>query len=591
MENKYFKQQILIIIISLCTFTSFARDLQLFCSVGNYRVKSAGAFGAAIKKRVNEEPAARKAWSNIVSRANIALIEEKPEIKSLSVELELARENNRSNVKAARAIYDSALVWCTERDSKYQESAVRYFNEFITKFKPEEQINGIESIHKYHLLYARDWLPYLAKSYDLLYCSLSGENKKKYKLWLKSMVDVISEKEVWAKWKNTTHGAWQSAALAIIGKVTGDVNLLILSRRRILYQLENVMGPDGLWPGGALKLDYTATRAFLAYAEANLPGRGRAYNWENKSKESYIHKLINAPLMFIDALGAIPGSDNMKTGLPPGDIYLIAYLRYRDDLYGEIMARQIDKINDEDILIYYLKPVRNFNIFPRPLYSVLSPSMGWGILRQFANNPEKSLFARLDYGPHGGSGGNADKLDFYFCGLGRRVVSSGGSYAVKSPLRFGWTKQTLSHNTVTINYHSQVGAKSPSDPNGVPGKLLLFDRNEDINVVEADARNSYPEVPLTSYRRCIAMPDDYIIDIFTIVSSKPITLDWVIHGLGKQVAIGDAVKGESALNNKLAIAGLLGSKADGYNWIDKVDSYIANEQWNVVWSSGLKTIM
>ncbi len=591
MKKKIMKKFALLLFACVCAITASARNLQTIYSVGNYRIKNASEFGAAVKKRVSEEPVIEKAWRSIVARADAAFDVKKPKIQPLAVEIKLARKNNESNIKIARAIYDSTIAWCGTRDSKYQETAINYFDAFVKKFKPEEQIDDIELTHKYHLLYARDWLPYLARSYDLLFNSLSDKKKKKFGVWLKAMVEVINEKDVWAKWRNTTHGAWQTAAIEIVGKATEDANLLVSARRRILYQLENVIGPDGLWPGGSLALNYTATRAFLAYAEVNLPGKGRAYRWKNKFKESYLHNLINAPLMFIDALGAIPGSDNMKTELPPGDIYLVAYLRYRDDLYGEIMERQIDKIDDEKILVYYWKPKRKVNIFPRPLYSVVSPSMGWGILRKFANKPAKSLYARLDYGPHGSSGGNADKLDLYFCGLGRRVVSSGGSYAVDSPLRFGWTKQTLAHNTVVLNYQSQLGAETPSDPNGVPGKLLLFDRNDDINVVEADAQKSYPKAPLTSYRRCIAMPDDYILDIFTIISSKPIAADWVIHGLGKQVVINNAVKGECALNNKLARAGLLGSKTDGYNWIDNVQSYKANEQWSVIWSSGLRTIM
>lgn len=572
-------------------FAAKSREIKLIYSVGNYRVKSAGAFGAAVKKRAEESPVVKKAWENILARADSALQIKEPEIKPLALDLKTARVNNKSNEEIARLIYDSTIAFCATRDKKYFGAAVNLFDAFVNKFNPEAQTGGINAGHQYHLLYARDWLPNLAKSYDLLYDFMSGEEKNKIGLWLKSMTDVISEKAVWEKWKNTTHGAWQAAAMAIVGKVTKDGNLLAGARTRMLYQMQNVLGPDGLWTGGSLALNYTATRAFLTYAEATLVGRSRAYKWKDTEGKSYIHKMINAPLMFIDALGTIPGSDNLKTGLPPGDIYLIAYLRYRDDLYGEIMSHQLDKIADEDLLIYYSKPKIVVNILPRPLYSVLSQSMGWGILRRNANFPPKSLFARLDYGPHGGSSGNADKLDLYFCGLGRRVVSTGGSYPVVSPLRFGWTKQTLAHNTVVINYRSQVGAKSPSDPRGIPGKLLLFDRNDAITVIEADAKNSYPKVSLTSYRRCIAMPDDYILDIFTVSAATPIAADWVIHGLGKKVAIADAVKGESSLNNSLARAGMLGSNKDGYNWIDNVDSYTANEQWNVTWSSGLKTIM
>ena len=405
------------------------------------------------------------------------------------------------------------------------------------------------------------------------------------------MLNVFASGVSWQKWKNTTHGSWQIAAMGIVGSATDDANLLAKSRSRIRYQFRTLLGDDGLRKGGSLALNYTVTRAFIAYAESVIAIKSGVYGWENKRNETYIHKLINAPLMFLDPFGMIPGSNNMKTKLPPGDIYMIAHLRYRDDMYGVISEQQIGEIDDETVLFYYKSTARKVGIFPRPLHSIISPSIGWGVLRNFANDLPKAIYARLDYGYHGGSGGSADKLDLYFCGLGRRVMSTGGNYPHNSPLRHGWTKQTLSHNTVVINYSSQLGAKTPSDPLGVPGKLLLFDRADDISVIEADARNSYPKFPLTTYRRCIAVLDDYILDIFTIGSGKPVAADWVFHGLGKQVGITHAVEGERSMNNDLIRKSLLGSESHGYNWIDYVVSYTANEQWSVTWSSGLKTIV
>ncbi len=576
--------------IAIAVSSAAGRELQTVYSVGKYRTKNLRELGSAIRKTVTEVPAVETAWQGISGRAADALTR-KPEIKRLDVELSLARQNNKVNVTTARDVFDLSLVYCAKGDKRCRDTAVKYFRTFVDKFDPHKQIAGIETNHQYHLLYAREWLPCLARSYDVLYDVLSPDERQALAEWLRDMTGMIASRQTWQHWKNTTHGTWQAAALGIVGSALGDADLLETARVRIQYQLDELIGREGMWPGGSLSFDFTATRAFFAYAEATIVTKSGAYNWRNALGEKYLRRLVEAPLMFIDPFGTIPGSNHMLTQPPPGDIYMIANQRYRDPLFAAIAQEQVEALDDETVLFYFRPDEHPVPVVAQPPYSVVSPTMGWAILRTGVSAPTDDLYARLEYGPHGGSSGHADKLAFYLCGFGRRVTSCGDDYPADSPMRFGWAKQTLAHNTVVINYRSQLGARTPTDPHGVPGKLLMFDRTQAISVVEADARNAYPYAPLLSYRRCIALADEYFLDIFTISAVKPITADWVFHGLGKEVALENAAPGERSLNNEIVKASLLGSKSQGYNWIDDVISYTANEQWSVTWSSGLRTIM
>jgi hypothetical protein len=280
----------------------------------------------------------------------------------------------------------------------------------------------------------------------------------------------------------------------------------------------------------------------------------------------------------------------MTTGPLPGDIYARAAARYGDALFAAAARQDSSALSALDALRYGQVLSTRAALHARPDYSVVSATMGWAVLRAHASDG-RNLYARLDYGPHGGTSGHADKLALYLCGNGRRVTSDDDNYAASSPLRFGWAKQTLAHNTVVINYRSQMGADTPTDAHGQAGKLLLFDRTPAISVVEADARNAYPYAALSSCRRCIALTEDYCIDIFTIAAVKPITADWTFSGLGKRVILEDAIKGESALGNPMVRESILGSSAHGYNWLDNVQTYLAHEQWSVGFTAGLRTIM
>ncbi len=576
--------------ILVCEGQPRTRELQTIYSAGRYRTKNSRELGIAIQQVCGESPAARQAWEAVTARAEEAR-RTLPAIRSLAVDLERARDNNVTNIATARKAYDLALVFSVKQDRESFVRAAGYLRTFRNSFNPEQQLQGIVTNHNYHVLYARDWLPYLAYTYDILYNHLQERERQENEEWFRRMVRVIEADGTWERWKNTTHGTWQAAALGIVGSALEDAGMKAIAERRIRYQLDYAFSREGFWKGGALSLHFTAARGVLAYAGAVLSGGNNPFQWKNSDGTYYLKQIVSAPLKLLDPFGEIPGIDHMATERLPGDIYMQTYQHYRNPLFAAVYESNISELEEEAVIEQYMKPDKTVVLEALPPYSVISPTLGLAILRTVARNPAQTLYARMDYGPHGGSGGHADKLALYLCGNGRRVTSDDDSYAAGSELRKGWIKHTVAHNTVVINYRSQSGARTPSDSHGATGKLLLFDRTPLISVAEAEAAGAYPDASLQTYRRCIALSDKYCLDIFTISSLTPITADWVFHGTGKKFLIKDAMPGERALGNEQVEEGILGSGAEGYNWIDEVTTYSANEQWSIIFSSGLRTIM
>lgn len=566
-----------------------ARDLQTLYSVGAYRAANRETLHAVLQKRLEESPTARQAFERIRHVADRALQAE-PKFAPLAVPLRAARANNRVNVETARAAYYLTLAFCGTRDTRYRAQALAYFRSVVAFFPPDPTVTGIELTNKYHLLYARDWLPYWAYAYDLLHDTLTPADQLVFGQWLRGMVQMLTWPSMWQRVRTTSHGAWHAAAIGIVGAAIQDPRLMNLAEQRVRAQLEQQFGRDGMWKGGSLTFHFTAVRAYLAYAECTLRRKDNAYSWRAPNGEYYLRLLCNAPLMLVDPQGMIPGDGRRASEPPPGDIYLIAGARYNDSLFAAYATHDSAGVPDEALVWFADVCAPAAKREPRPAYSSVSLSAGFGVLRSAHPQTGEELYARLFFGPVIGKGAPANKLALYLCSGTRRVSGGDTVVPVSSPLRLGWLPHTVAHNTVVLNYRSQAGIR-PSQAAATPGTLLLFDRTPTVSVIEADARSAYPQLPLAAYRRCVVLADTYCVDVFTIKSTRPVTADWVWHGSAPRVRVERATRGERSLNNELLDTSLLGSSTDGYQWIDDVTTYTANEQWFAQWDTGLRTIM
>jgi hypothetical protein len=575
--------------LALVTMPLAARDVLTVYSIGSHRVKTPANIGTAVKLMVRETPEARHAWAQIEADAREAF--RRPiELATLGVPVELAVKNNQQNEAAARTMVDLTYAWCVTGNPHYRNRVIDHFIAFMSNFPVKTLVADVNKNHQRHTLYARDWLPKMAFCFDVLHDGMPRDQRSMIAGWLRQCAGQVAEQGTYNRVQGTSHAAWYAAAAGMVGIAIQDEALVRQAEQRLHMLCERYLGSDGMLVNGSLVQHFSALRALLQYSEASMLRSDCPYQWRDPQKQLYVRKMLDAPLALVDPFGRIPGNNRALTHRPPADIYQIAALRYNDPGYGAFARQDARDLTPEQVLRYG-PPRSNVRAEARPPYSIISPTLGWAMLRSVARTPAQELCARLDYGVHGGRAGHADRLSLYFSGFGRHIMTDDDGYAEASPLRLGWAKQTLAHNTVVLNYRSQAGAETVYDSRGVPGTLVLFDRTPSLSVAEAEARAAYPTLGLASYRRCVAVADIYVLDIFTVIATRAITADWVFHGLGKKVAVVHAAPGERSLNNEMVETSMLGTDKAGYRWIDDVQSYTANEQWGVTWSSGLHTIM
>ena len=143
----------------------------------------------------------------------------------------------------------------------------------------------------------------------------------------------------------------------------------------------------------------------------------------------------------------------------------------------------------------------------------------------FLNNHEDNVEVALYYGLRAGHG-HFDRLNIEVYGNGPPIMPDlgypdGANEFV--PGIFTWSKNTISHNTVTVDRHTQRG--------NAPGTVELFAGGQFARVMDVSAAGTYPQCD--QYRRAMIMVDcgggqSYFVDVFTVRGGKE--HDYSLHG-------------------------------------------------------------
>jgi len=152
--------------------------------------------------------------------------------------------------------------------------------------------------------------------------------------------------------------------------------------------------------------------------------------------------------------------------------------------------------------------------------SDLMDGYGLALLR----SPKQAVACSLFYGPSPGHG-HVDKLNIELFALGHKLLPDLGypQFAADDPEPPGWSRNTVSHNTVVINAKEQTTVQA--------GQVRTFAASPTVQLAEVDAPAAYRgEVSL--YRRTLAMIGGrdhiYSVDIFRVVGGKQ--HDYSLHG-------------------------------------------------------------
>jgi hypothetical protein len=183
-------------------------------------------------------------------------------------------------------------------------------------------------------------------------------------------------------------------------------------------------------------------------------GSDLLYRHNLDGKEPLIRKALLWLWNISTSYNTAPAFEDTNEFHIPSDLYVIAYLRYRDDVLGYIaktLWRTKPYISNPLALLAMIlenrDPVEeNFPVYRREKVLNLDPS-GRFVYRE-SEDPD-SFFFILDYGPHGAWHGHPDKLSFEVYRRGEAIIVDSGSEGYYDPQHWTWNRRSVAHNTIT----------------------------------------------------------------------------------------------------------------------------------------------
>lgn len=331
--------------------------------------------------------------------------------------------------------------------------------------------------------------------------------------------------------------SWHNAALSVAGCLLDDQTLIdqaIRGEQGFLYQLDRSLLDTGLWYEGAPSYHWYALRAHLYLLEAT------ARRGENLYGRPRVRAMFDAPLRLVYpdlSFPAINDSDRASL-LSMGMYYAVAWRRYSDLRYAEFAGTV-----DHPWMLAWGAAAQVSGKPSLRLVSSDAPSEGLAILR----DAENTVAVMLDYGPGTSSHVHPAKLGLLLYAGGNERMVDPGRLPYGSPLHQGWFVQTIAHNTVVVNGHSQKrsgGTRIAFDaratiftlraaletmlghPQEVANLLTALDPGQPMAFAAARSAEAYPGVVL---ERLVVLQGQTVLDVFLATSEATATFDLPQH--------------------------------------------------------------
>ena len=410
-----------------------------------------------------------------------------------------------------------------------------------------------------------NWLVATAIAYDCVYDWLPAERRALYeKNVFRPMADWLSVNQAKEFDRIHNHGTWAAAAVGMIGYVMRDtsyVNRALYGTKRnhtggFLRQLDLLFSPDGYYMEGAYYIRY-ALMPFFQFAEAIERNQPSLHIYDYRGQ--ILRKALYSAMQVTYPNGVfVPINDASRTmdiTAPEAVLALdVAYDRYGANasllgtaaLQGEVVLNGSGLKVARDMAVHATAP------------KVEWPSVeftdgpdgkegGLGILRTGAG--EEATMLLMKYGVHGQGHGHFDKLHFVFFDGGNEVIPDygfarwiniepkfGGRYL---PENDSWAKQTVAHNTVTVDGASQSNGVYRMDEEK-HGERHFFDAsNPKVQVMSARADGFYDGVGMERTMfliRDARLEHPVVVDLYRLTSSTPHSYDLPLHFRGQLIA-------------------------------------------------------
>ncbi len=427
-----------------------------------------------------------------------------------------------------------------------------------------------------------NWLVYTSQAYDCIYDWLPKEETEHLnKALFRPFADFLSIETPQYFNRVHNHSTWGNVAVGMIGLVMNDDELVDRAlyglkqdnidpnskdndggfikdkdgKAGFLANLDSPFSPDGYYTEGPYYQRY-AMYPFMIFAEALQNKKPELKIFEYK--DGVLLKAVDALLNLTDANGDFfPLNDGQK-----GMSYYTSSLVSAVDIayyYGDKKPELLSVVKKQNLVqldatgLAVALGVKNKQEKP-----FIKKSMelrdgsngdegGLGILR--FNNNEETMALLMKYSAQGLSHGHYDKLSFSLYENGEEIIQdyglsrfvnveqkNGGGYLKENKT---WAKQTIAHNTITVNETShfkgrfEIGNKHHSE------KYIFDVSNPKVQIVSAKETNAYPDTEL--HRTLVMVKEDFlnkpfIIDINKVTSNSKNKYDLPYYYFGQLIS-------------------------------------------------------
>lgn len=279
---------------------------------------------------------------------------------------------------------------------------------------------------------------------------------------------------------------WHLSALVQLGVILDDDGLIELAvdgETGLTAQFAEGILEDGWWAEGSPTYHYYMLSGALSAAAALRERRPEFLETRG------LRDMLLTPLTMIRPDFSLPATNDGWNSIAYSDglaqyvgHYEQGYGLWPDERFAQVLAtfygQGRERVGEAALAMGPdLEGVSVPDGWPlRPVH----PASGYAILA------DDHRYLLLKFGLHGGGHGHPDKLQLDLWADGVRVAPDAGSPAYTSPLQGPWIRQTLSHNTISLDHTSQPETE---------GRLIDFRDPADHDYGLIDAVVGWPEDP------------------------------------------------------------------------------------------------
>lgn len=308
--------------------------------------------------------------------------------------------------------------------------------------------------------------------------------------------------------------AWNNACRASLGVILKDDKLIksaVEGKYGFREQFPTMVNADSWVYELSAGYHYYALKAMLLTANA-LRNSGI-----NLFDEKFVNMFKNVPNclnsdMSFPSIGDCGYASNMNLN---AELYEIGFARTGDKQMLEMLSR-IYASNPRESKYALLN-----NQEIKPDNTPFTPQSSNFKVAGIASLRDGKNTLTMLYGYSDNDHTHADKLSIAYHDGEREILLDPGTFSYSTPVYVNWHKQTLSHNTVLVDFKS-MNIKNPK----AAGKVRSFKANSDGAEIEVECDGLYEGVKLS--RKC-AVKNGELEDNFKAQSNEEHTYDYVLN--------------------------------------------------------------